>query len=440
LIAAIGTLAGKDLRLLLRDKAGFFFTFCFPLVYAMFFGVLFSGVGSKQTSLDLLVIDEDRTPGSQRLVASLQTDSRLRVEIVADRAAAADRVARGNRPAFVAIPPGFGAASERIFWGDPMRVEVGTDPGQSMTGGLVEGLITAHAYEQMQSVFTDRQAMQRNARSAYAAMRDSNGLSTSEKTVLGTLLTSLDQMADPNVFRPTSAPSTTQPTAAASSGQAGWRPIVVDAHTVSRATVGQPQRPRSSFAICFPQGMIWGVLACGATFAVSLLVERTRGTLPRLRVAPLAGWQILAGKALACFIATSVLMIVLLAIARVGFGVHMISVPLVILAIACVSLAIVGLMMVLSAVGRSEAAVNGISWALIVVMAMIGGGMIPLAFMPTWLRPFSNASLVKWAILALEGPIWRGYTAAEMLLPCGVLVGVGVLGFAVGAWRMRTTN
>jgi len=27
-----------------------------------------------------------------------------------------------------------------------------------------------------------------------------------------------------------------------------------------------------------------------------------------------------------------------------------------------------------------------------------------------------------------------------MLLPCGVLVGVGVLGFAGGAWRMRTTN
>ncbi len=438
--AVIWTLAAKDLRLLLRDKAGFFFTFCYPLLYAIFFGVLFSGVGSKQTAIDLLVVDEDHTPASQRLVASLQADARLHVEVVAERAAAADRVARGRRPAYVAIPSGFGAAGERIFWGEPMRVEVGTDPGQTMTGGLIEGLITAHAYEQMQEVFTDREMMQRNARTAAAAVRDSNELNVGEKLVLGTLLGALDQMADPNVFRPASAPSATQSGAGNALSQNGWRPIVVETRAVQRATRGADRRPTSSFAICFPQGMVWGVLACGATFAASLLVERTRGTLPRLRVAPLAGWQILAGKALACFLATSALMAMLLVVARVGFGVHVASIPLVALAIVCISIAVVGLMMVLSVVGRTEAAVSGISWALIVIMAMIGGGMIPLAFMPGWLRPFSNASLVKWAILALEGPIWRGYSAVEMLLPCGVLVGVGVLGFAVGAWRMRATD
>lgn len=42
-------LAGKDLRLLIRDRAGFFFVFFFPLLYAIFFGFIFSGGGSRAT-------------------------------------------------------------------------------------------------------------------------------------------------------------------------------------------------------------------------------------------------------------------------------------------------------------------------------------------------------------------------------------------------------
>jgi ABC-type transport system involved in cytochrome c biogenesis permease component len=38
---AIWTLAVKDLRILLRDKAGFFFTFFYPILIAVFMGVIF---------------------------------------------------------------------------------------------------------------------------------------------------------------------------------------------------------------------------------------------------------------------------------------------------------------------------------------------------------------------------------------------------------------
>jgi ABC-2 type transport system permease protein len=35
----------KDLKLLFRDKMTVFFTFIFPLIFAAFFGSIFSGVG-----------------------------------------------------------------------------------------------------------------------------------------------------------------------------------------------------------------------------------------------------------------------------------------------------------------------------------------------------------------------------------------------------------
>jgi ABC-2 type transport system permease protein len=63
---------------------------------------------------------------------------------------------------------------------------------------------------------------------------------------------------------------------------------------------------------------------------------------------------------------------------------------------------------------------------------MIGGAMIPLAFMPAWMQTVSNISPTKWNIVALEGAIWRGNSLAEMMLPCGVLLAIGAAGFALG--------
>ena len=89
-------------------------------------------------------------------------------------------------------------------------------------------------------------------------------------------------------------------------------------------------------------------------------------------------------------------------------------------------------MMLLSVLGKTEQAAGGIGWAVLLVMAMTGGGMIPLMFMPGWLRTVSHISPVKWAILSMEGAIFRGFSIQEMMLPCGILVGMGVLCFAIG--------
>ena len=63
--------------------------------------------------------------------------------------------------------------------------------------------------------------------------------------------------------------------------------------------------------------------------------------------------------------------------------------------------------------------------------------MIPLFVMPSWMQAVSNLSPVKWGILALEGATWRGFSAAEMAVPLGVLVLVGLAGFAPGVRLFR---
>ncbi|HRP62893.1 MAG TPA: ABC transporter permease, partial [Phycisphaerales bacterium] len=93
--------------------------------------------------------------------------------------------------------------------------------------------------------------------------------------------------------------------------------------------------------------------------------------------------------------------------------------------------------MLLSVLGKTEAAAGGIGWAVLLVMAMLGGGMVPLFLMPGWMQSISHISPVKWAVLALEGAIWRGFSPAEMLLPCAVLLGVGAGGFLLGSRLFR---
>jgi ABC-2 type transport system permease protein len=432
-MAAILTLATKDLRLLLRDRLGFFFTFFFPLIYAIFFGVLFSGASRGPESIRVVVVDEDQTAAAAEFITSLRGTPSLKVDTADSRARAADLVLRSARAAYVIVPKGFGEASERIFWGEPLRLEIGVDPGQAMTGGLIEGLVTARAYEQVQKIFTDPAVMRQHLRRSREAVTSSPAFSSLQRLLMENMLAGIERVNEELLF-PGAAGS--QPASAAAAGS-GWQPVRVETVKVSRPSGRRVAHPQSSFAICFPQGIVWGVMACAATFAASLVVERTRGALPRLTIAPIARWQILAGKGLACFLTTGVLMTVLLGLARVGFGVRPTSVPLLALAVLCVSLAIVGLMMVFSVLGKTEQAAAGLSWAIIIVMAMIGGGMLPLAFMPAWMQPLSHVSLVKWMVLALEGAVWRGFTPWEMALPCGVLVFVGALGFAIGAGVFR---
>jgi ABC-2 type transport system permease protein len=217
-------------------------------------------------------------------------------------------------------------------------------------------------------------------------------------------------------------------------GGGALAPIVVETKPIAAPRRG----PRSSFEWSFPQGILWGIIGCAATFGVGLVAERNAGTLVRLLAAPLTPRQVLLGKALACWLAILGVEGMLLAVGILAFGVRPSSFTLLVAAGLAVAFAFVGLMMLISTLGQTERSTSGAGWAILLVMSMLGGGMVPLFVMPTWMATASDLSPVKWAVLALEGALWRGFTSREMALPCAILLGVGALAFAVGARRFRT--
>jgi ABC-2 type transport system permease protein len=356
-MGAVWAVAKKDLLLLGRDRMGLFWALGFPLLMALFFGVI-SGGGGKRGKISITVDDRAQSPASQAFVAGLSRTTMLGVERGAEPAGR-DAVRLGRRTAILVISP------------EMATIEIGIDPARKAEAGILRGIV--------------------------------------EREVLAGLM-----QRDPALAQ-------------------AWRAARPPTVTMSDVRP-EAAAPASAFEVSFPSGIMWGVLGAVATFAIAVVTEREKGTLARLRVAPIGRAHVLAGKALACFLACVGVTAVLVVIAHFVFEVRIESPGLFTLGAVCTALCFVGLMMLLSILGKTERAVAGAAWGTMLPMSMLGGGMIPLVAMPAWMQTVSHVSPVRWGIVALEGAIWRGFGLADMLGPCAVLLSIGAAGFGVGAW------
>ena len=105
-------LARNDLRLLARRRGDLFFTFGWPLIVAIFFGLLFAGPGEGRSALGIALVDQDGSDGSKAFALRLASDPGLKVER-ATREEAEALVRQGKQVACVILKPGFGVAASR---------------------------------------------------------------------------------------------------------------------------------------------------------------------------------------------------------------------------------------------------------------------------------------------------------------------------------------
>jgi ABC-2 type transport system permease protein len=434
-------IAVKDLRQLVRDRMSCFFAFVFPLAIAVLFGTIFGqggGGGGDEgpQKIDVLLVDEDGTEGSRRFAQTLRDAAELAITDSPSRDEATGAVRAGKSAACVVIPKGFGEARENMFWaGAGSALGLGVDPSRRAEAGMLEGILTKYGFMQMQEMFQDPAKMRDQLKTTMDKLRRSDESPLTKRVFerfygdLDTFMTALPEVQDqptPNGPAP-AADATDKPK---SDTPAGFQPIRIEKLEIAPRTRNGPP---NSYAITFPQGVIWGVMGCALGFAVGLVTERTGGTMIRLRVAPLTRTQILGGKALACFIATLAVSWLVLLVGVLFMGIRPNSWPLLALATLCISICFVGIMMLLAVFGQSERGGNSLGWGVLLILSMIGGGMIPYFFMPGWMKTLSIISPISWSIRALDGALWRDFTAFQMLTPCLILTVIGVVGFGLGA-------
>lgn len=447
-MSTVVTLAKKDIKVLLRDKFALFWILVFPLGYAVFFGTVFGDGGGPRAGMSVALVDEDGSSYSRAVMQELAAHDAVIVD--ADESGALlsrpldearAMVQKGQRTAYLRLPAGFGENPYAMFGGaggGAPQLELGIDPGRQAEAGMLQGVVMETVFGALEQRMLDTDTVLEDLGEAQRSLAEADDVDPTQKFLLTTFLGALRAFVQGFDMSQLGLGADGEGGDGAdddgASGGFGAPLTVVD---VTRQRDGEP---RSPFDITMPQGAVWGLLSVALGFGITLVRERSSGTLVRLRMAPVSHAQLLGGKALACFTCCVGSMVLAILFGVVVLGLRVDRPDLMVLAMFSTAVAFTGLMMTVSVMGKTEAAVAGSSWGLTMPFAMIGGGMIPLMFMPQWLQDISVISPVRWAIVSLEGAIWRDFTLADMTTPSLVLVAFGAGFFALGVFIFRRTG
>jgi ABC-type transport system involved in multi-copper enzyme maturation permease subunit len=179
------------------------------------------------------------------------------------------------------------------------------------------------------------------------------------------------------------------------------------------------------------------------------VAERRQGTLRRLQTAPLTRGHILLGKMVPCFALSVGQTLFLLVASRWLFGIRWgpDNWPLteqlawLLPVVLCTSLAAMGLALLIAAVARSELQVAIYGGLLVLVLAVVGGCVLPREMMPEQTQFVTLLTPQGWALDAyrelLGGSADYQPNSAILLHSCGVLAALGALSLGLASWLLR---
>ncbi len=130
-----------NLKGLTRDRAALFWTFFFPVMFVLLFGVLFSGSGDSKVSVGW--VDEDGTPASAGLRTAFESVPLITLQngTLDDEKAA---MQRGDVSAIIVVPKGMQTtlAGAKANSGASVAIQLFTDPSKTQTTQVVQGVVS----------------------------------------------------------------------------------------------------------------------------------------------------------------------------------------------------------------------------------------------------------------------------------------------------------
>src|SRR5213594_5242713 len=172
--------------------------------------------------------------------------------------------------------------------------------------------------------------------------------------------------------------------------------------------------------------------------AATMIREKERGTVEQLLMTPASALEVVTAKIVPLFVLLMVMVALVLAVARLVFGVPLRGNPaLVLAACACCVLTGIGLGTLTSTFARSASQTQLISFFINPPLAMLSGGLTPIEAMPKWVQP-----------VTLFNPIAHFATIARSVLIKGggldvvypnllALIALASLFVGISAWRFR---
>lgn len=169
----------------------------------------------------------------------------------------------------------------------------------------------------------------------------------------------------------------------------------------------------------------------------TLINARRQGVMARTLAAPVSTAQAVGGQALGRWVIAMVQGAYIMLATWLLFGVDWGNLTLSLLILAVFALVAAGAGMILGSLLDNEGAAVGAGVGLGLVLAAIGGGMMPLEIFPDTMRTIAHITPHAWGYDAFAEVQRHGGTLIDILPQLGVLLAMAALTLLVGAWLLR---
>jgi ABC-2 type transport system permease protein len=171
--------------------------------------------------------------------------------------------------------------------------------------------------------------------------------------------------------------------------------------------------------------------------SATLIQARRQGVIARALAAPVSNRQVLLGQAGGRFVIALFQAVYIAVATGLLFGVDWGSPWLTALVLVVFSAVSAGAAMVLGALLDNEGAASGLGVGFGLVLAGLGGGMVPLELFSDTLRTVSKVTPHSWAYEAFAKIQRHDGSLGDILPQLGALTAMAIVALGVGAWALR---
>ncbi len=415
MISSIVRTAFVSLR---RDRGALALSFILPVVFFSIFAVIFGGRRDSTHKIKVIVVDEDHSRASERLVKGLKQEGSLVVKTRPEPAKGTEQpeytaataetaVKEGTAPVAVIVPHGFG--ENPIAFGPPdanrPTIQLLEDSSDMIAPQMIAGLLQKVAMTSMPDVMAEQGSKYFD--------QFAGGLTREQSERLNDGIRLLRERQDSGA-------------AASDSGNGGGIVAVT-----ARAVVGENKNnPMVSFYAAAIGVMFLLFTASGA--AGALLDEAESGTLDRVLSSRVTMTSLLLGKltynSLLAFAQLAVMFLWGWAVFKLDFWSH---IPGFIVMGVCTAVAVAAFGLLLASICQTRAQLGALSTLVILVMSSIGGSMFPRFLMPESMQKAGLFTINAWAIDGFTKVFWRDEPISHLWPQVLVLLCIAIGLFAI---------
>ena len=376
-------IAGKDLRLRVRDRSAFIVGLIVPFGLAFIFSLILGDADEGPVDLNFGFVDLDGSSVAAQFadaLAGIEDDGLIDLAIISDEASARAQLDAGDIGAAFVIPSGFGDAVEA---GAGATVEVIGDVNSPTTSAVANSIARSFA------------ASIEGVRLAAATAAETGG----------------------DVGAVVAQVQSAQPAVALQGSEAANR--------------------RLDLTTFFVAGMAVFFLFFTVQFGVtSLLDEQREGTMSRLKAAPIGQWAVVGAKGLVSLVLGIVSMAVLIGASTVLLGAEWGHPGGVALLVVSGVISAIGIMAVVAAFARTPEGAGNLQAVIAVGLGMLGGVFFPAPLGDGILANLSLLTPHRWFMTGL-GDLAGGGGVAVVLPSVAALLAFGIVTGGIASIGLR---